>query len=805
MAPPVWVLSVDLQTKTATFQSGLAGAARSARGAFTDIKSGSGEMGREVSGHMSEARHGVMMLGEEFGIHLPRGLTTFIASLGPVGAAMEAAFPFLAIILGATLLLEHLHSMHEAGEKLTEDQMKFGTTVQTAFNSLDQKLTQAGIKADELRGDHLGALHKQLEQIDRQSMEELVHQFAEVAKGADIVFADLKSHWYTFGIGSTGAKHALDEFQGKYDSLLAQGKQGEATDLLKGTRDSAQKVLDAQNLIKNSDSSKRGAGSDAMWAEELKYRNAKAVIDAAGVSTTEKEVAAQQTLVDALNAQAGVEGKVAELKKLNSQNAGREASGEMAANASAKAREAAEAQLRMGEQSVAADRAAANARLAVQHASIQERLQSDIGFADRELELQLASNNAQIAALNKLAKDYPNQLKALQDKALELQQQHDTAVSEAQSKASIEQNAKNLQDIEQGEREKIDATRQGSAERLAAIDAAMKEEREKNMQELAGYKQLLTQRVETLRQMAEEEAKQKETAGREMADNAQKMGELAIQAEREQFALQESARRMSDQQRIAEAIKIANEETAIQMTALSQQIANLDKSGKDYEGKLKQLQDRQTQLTRQHENALTALKDSAEKERNQRTLSAQKTAENEMAQSLSSLITKHQTFSQMLQQYAQQAGAALIHLAIASLDANERTKMSDAGKAARDAFKSAMGAFPPPANLIAAPLAGAAAFETMMGFAEGGIVPGVGRGDIVPAMLEPGEGVIPKKLMDAAKSGDSSASGGNHYHAHIRPTYHLQALDGDGMAKALDKHAVTLQRHVETTLRKFNR
>jgi hypothetical protein len=52
MAQPVWVLSVDLQTKTATFSTGMADAARSARGAFTDIKQGGDEMGRAVSGSM---------------------------------------------------------------------------------------------------------------------------------------------------------------------------------------------------------------------------------------------------------------------------------------------------------------------------------------------------------------------------------------------------------------------------------------------------------------------------------------------------------------------------------------------------------------------------------------------------------------------------------------------------------------------------------------------------------------------------------------------------------------------------------
>src|SRR5882757_9602137 len=246
MAQPVWVLSVDLQTKTATFQSGMADAAKSARGAFTDIKSGSEKMGGEVNVNMMEARHGVMMLGEEFGIKLPRALTSFIASIGPIGAAMEAAFPFLAIALGATLLIEHLVKMHEEGEKLTEDQVKFGTAVQTAFNSLDNKLLQAQIHADELRNDHLGALSKQLELIDKQSMAELVKSFEEVAKAADTVFGDIKSHWYTMGIGSEGAKHALTEFKGEYDSLLAQGKGEEAADLLKGTRESAEHVLEMQ-------------------------------------------------------------------------------------------------------------------------------------------------------------------------------------------------------------------------------------------------------------------------------------------------------------------------------------------------------------------------------------------------------------------------------------------------------------------------------------------------------------------------------------------------------------------------------
>jgi hypothetical protein len=158
MAQPVWTLSVDLQTKTAAFTTGLSDAAKSARVSFGDIKDGAREMGADAGYSMGEARHSVMLLGEEFGVHLPRALTSFIASLGPIGGALEAAFPFLAIAVGATLLLEHLSKLKEEGQKLTEAQRNFGNTFASVLNNLNDKLLEAGIRADELSGDHLAAL-----------------------------------------------------------------------------------------------------------------------------------------------------------------------------------------------------------------------------------------------------------------------------------------------------------------------------------------------------------------------------------------------------------------------------------------------------------------------------------------------------------------------------------------------------------------------------------------------------------------------------------------------------------------------
>jgi hypothetical protein len=109
---------------------------------------------------------------------------------------------------------------------------------------------------------------------------------------------------------------------------------------------------------------------------------------------------------------------------------------------------------------------------------------------------------------------------------------------------------------------------------------------------------------------------------------------------------------------------------------------------------------------------------------------------------------------------------------------------------------------------ILAPVAAAAGFLAAMAFEQGGIVPGTGSGDVVPAMLTPGEGVVPKGVMEGlsnlSKFGGLE-SGGTHFHvrAHFAPTIH--AVDAAGVDRMLEKHGDRFQRHFEGTLRKMNR
>ena len=148
--------------------------------------------------------------------------------------------------------------------------------------------------------------------------------------------------------------------------------------------------------------------------------------------------------------------------------------------------------------------------LAVHRASLEERLSSDIEFAGRDRDIKEAANQQDIAGLDKSGKDYTNQLKALQDKALEISSEYDAKVTELKAKSAEQTNSRDIQALEQSEREKIEATQQGSAARLAAIDASLKQEESRNLQDTSFFRDLLNQRTEFLTKAGEEEGKLRE-------------------------------------------------------------------------------------------------------------------------------------------------------------------------------------------------------------------------------------------------------------------------------------------------------
>src|ERR1700683_42179 len=229
MAQPVWTLSVDLQTKTATFQTGMADAAKAGRGAFNDIKDGAADMARSTSGSMMESRHSVMMLGEELGLRLPRGVTAFIARLAPVGAAIEMAFPFIAIAAGATVLIEKLTKMGEEAAKSGQAWLAISDDIAKWGRTSKEELLDVQIQLDKLSGDKLKELQDTLKKIDLTTMDHLKGEFDSVGKKVDEQFTKMRSGWLMtqLGMGNGGAdvQQIFASAMDKINADLAKGDQ----------------------------------------------------------------------------------------------------------------------------------------------------------------------------------------------------------------------------------------------------------------------------------------------------------------------------------------------------------------------------------------------------------------------------------------------------------------------------------------------------------------------------------------------------------------------------------------------------
>jgi hypothetical protein len=166
---------------------------------------------------------------------------------------------------------------------------------------------------------------------------------------------------------------------------------------------------------------------------------------------------------------------------------------------------------------------------------------------------------------------------------------------------------------------------------------------------------------------------------------------------------------------------------------------------------------------------------------------------------------RHESMAKMVTNLGSQMAAGMIQNAIKSMLAADMSKEKEAAAAARAGYLAGM-KFPFPTNLVMAPTLGALGFATMMAYESGGVVPGVGTGDTVPAMLTPGEGVIPKRLMDGLTNAAKHGSGDNRpdVHIHHHATYHVQALDSAGVERVLDKHGDAFAAHAANHIRKMN-
>jgi hypothetical protein len=140
-------LSVNLVTNTTSFEQGLSKAQKQAQAAGGNIQDSLNNI------DLSEGRGGIMLLGEEIGIHLPRHVQTFLATLPGVATAMAAAFPILAVAALGVALVGLTEKMEKHAQELIKARGEMAELV-VITGAHAQALETSRLKVE----DHIRAL-----------------------------------------------------------------------------------------------------------------------------------------------------------------------------------------------------------------------------------------------------------------------------------------------------------------------------------------------------------------------------------------------------------------------------------------------------------------------------------------------------------------------------------------------------------------------------------------------------------------------------------------------------------------------
>jgi hypothetical protein len=348
----------------------------------------------------------------------------------------------------------------------------------------------------------------------------------------------------------------------------------------------------------------------------------------------------------------------------------------------------------------------------------------------------------------------------------------------------------------------VDAENKKRVSLAATIEAITKEQDTANAAaklELEGMEGL----SKGLKEIGDERAKLAAEAAKEDAGHGSKMAELQAAADREAAQMKMAAGRMSAQEYLDMELGFTAREFNAKKQALQNELSTLDQHAADYENKKRALNNRLLELDKQFQNQDQQLEDQGHKKQLADIQAAESRMESAYAHGFAQVIMGKESFGKMMQQLDSQMAEAAIQNILMDL---ARQKAADDESRFSKARTAAAKAFAWPDNPIIGAVLAAGAFAAVMAFEEGGIVPGVERGDVVPARLSPGETVLPKqmteRLNNAAGSGDNNRP---HVHVHHYPTYHISAIDGASVRGMLKTHQREFSQHFHSEVRKLNK
>ena len=162
-----------------------------------------------------EAQGEVMLLGELFGIHLPRHVSRFVAGLPEVSAALQGAFAATAVVFLVEALVKIIEKISDFANSAKEIEQAWEAVdkVQSGvFENLETNLIRAELKTAELTNNYMEALRLKLQLIDRTDLSALAGELQKIATAADAAFVKMDRNWFGKLLGMEGAEGAKKQF-----------------------------------------------------------------------------------------------------------------------------------------------------------------------------------------------------------------------------------------------------------------------------------------------------------------------------------------------------------------------------------------------------------------------------------------------------------------------------------------------------------------------------------------------------------------------------------------------------------------
>ncbi len=784
---------------------------------FADTGNASKDAADKMNYSMTEARHSIMELGAETGIHMPRAVASFVASVAPVGAILAAAFPAIAVIALIDVFGKAIDKIKELSESAEKEAAAWAAVDRAFLDSHDH--IQQGIAEQERRiveytQGPLAALEfamKHLSTVAAQVFKEITAALDGAVKG----FEENAHFWNDFGVRADDLK----KFKEHLEDVRAEAN-------------------------------KKWEGSDA------KIRDAK-VLEAITAATLEK--------VQAINKEKGethlsvpgdmhsrslpnwdpaiLDKEIEAVQKLN----GLVADGQKQLDKKGKADKDEDAAKKLSEkqkfneQVINDDKA-----LAVKQAEFQKQAAEDLfqrgqitneqllsaetAFNDAKFKADKDAIEAEKSLVNNQQGLDPEvkktKLKALNDQLalLDVQYQSD--------KQKIEQQGFNrgVQEIVRAEQEQAAATKGGTQARIQIIEAAQAQLRALGAQGTQAYKNLEKEKTAATLQEAEkrkqgEEAVLKESVKDKLvlakADHDDSIAR--INSETANLEAQYSQGLISAKSYYSQLNLLARQkqqaDNAYDIAEYNASLALLNKEEADAQGdveklalvlaKKKTLYDQFNAKVAAGDNTYqkTVEKNRAKELENwkkhldqmnqefETTINGMIDGSKTFGQSMDDMFTKMvQNFADKLLKMFLQWAENLIMMSVLkeTTDKSDHAKsiVVDAKDAAAKGWKAGWKA-PWPLNLVLAPTLAAAAFAGTMAFAEkGALVP-----DDMLMNVHKDEMVLPAKiagpLQGALAQGAFGGGGSSFYGSPIT----IQAIDGPSVQRMLDDHGQRFADH----------